>query len=268
MLQRVSLVLPLTICALLLAIIAPKPASVYAQAPPSYFPLATSTPLLITNSTTPTTVVAPWTFESTGSNCTSSNSNLLMLWQNSAAVAASLFCNGSAAFSGSLGANGQTAPTSGFACGNGSVSCSFSSGASRSASAAFTFNDSVCFGSYPIVQFTYAGSALSQINCSTGGFYTGNLNTFIYAGGSPFYPGFIQAWDGNIISTVDGSIPTLMPAGALVSEVSSTTGAMQLGGSMSSCILNYGSSAAGRMTAFCPSNPLAPSSRVTQPPQP
>ena len=65
--------------------------------PPTYFPLATSTPFLVTNSGTPSGTVAPWAFEATSTSCASTDSNILMQWENNSGAtpgAAYLLCNG------------------------------------------------------------------------------------------------------------------------------------------------------------------------------
>jgi hypothetical protein len=83
--------------------------------PPSYFPLATSTPFLVTNSGTPSGTVAPWAFQGTSSNCGSTNANLLMQWENNSGATpgvAYLLCNGSLSVNGSLVAGEATAPSS------------------------------------------------------------------------------------------------------------------------------------------------------------
>lgn len=96
--------------------------------PPSYFPLATSTPFSVTNSGTPSGTVAPWAFQATSSSCGSTDTNLLMQWENNSIVptpgVAYLLCNGSlriaastygptgATVNGSLVAGEATAPSS------------------------------------------------------------------------------------------------------------------------------------------------------------
>ena len=127
--KRIGLLFAAIVAPILIVVFAPKGSGVSAQGMPSYFPLSTSTPLVITDSATPTTVIALWTFEATSSSCNTSASNLLTLWENDSSAAASLFCNGSFVLSGGLGADGQSAPSSGCACGTGSLACSFSSGA-------------------------------------------------------------------------------------------------------------------------------------------
>jgi hypothetical protein len=80
--------------------------------PPSYFPLATSTPFLVTNSGTPSGTGAPWAFEATSSSCGSSDSNLLMKWANNTFSpttpgTAYLSCNGNLNITGAYTGSGS-----------------------------------------------------------------------------------------------------------------------------------------------------------------
>lgn len=80
--------------------------------PPTFFPLATSTPFLVTNSGTPSGTVAPWAFQATSSSCGPSNTNLIMQWENNTvspgtAGAAYLSCNGNFTIVGAYSGTGS-----------------------------------------------------------------------------------------------------------------------------------------------------------------
>ena len=163
----------------------PPPRATLVESPAdlsSYFPLATSTPFLVTNSGTPSVTVAPWVFQATSSSCGSTSANLLMQWENNSGAtsgAASLLCNGSlqiggstygptgASVNGSLVAGEATAPSS--ASGSLVSSLSNSEGELILGGASST-----CLLDYGV---TTAGSLTTKCNLSVNGMTLGAITT-------------------------------------------------------------------------------------------
>jgi hypothetical protein len=181
---------------------------------PSYFPLATSTPFLVTNSGTPSDTVAPWGFQATSSSCGSTNTNVLMQWENNSGAtpgAAYLLCNGSLALAGSLALDGGTPPPDGMAGGAGSQPFDFNSNATSSASTAFAFNNPVCsVSNTDVMQFLNNGSLRAYVGCD--GSYSVQVSgtLALQIGG----PDGIVNFNGPIIATSDGNgVPSTQTAG-------------------------------------------------------
>ena len=137
--------------------------------PPTYFPLATSTPFLVTNSGTPSGTVAPWAFQATSSSC-GSNTNLLMQWENNSGTtpgAAYLTCIGGFSVSDGLGVDSGTPPPYGLAGGTGAQPFNFNSNSGSTATTGFAFNNPECeVGSNgDVMLFLKNGTVASWIGC-------------------------------------------------------------------------------------------------------
>lgn len=188
--------------------------------PPTYFPLATSTPFLVTNSGTPSGTVAPWAFQATSSSC-GSNTNLLMQWENNSGAtpgAAYLTCIGGFSVSDGLGVDGGTPPPYGLAGGTGAQPFNFNSNSGSTATTGFAFNNPECeVGSNAdVMLFLKNGTVASWIGCD--GSYNSGTG-FAGAGpGETIGGSFGVAVNGSsIVASASSALPSTPITGALYS---------------------------------------------------
>jgi hypothetical protein len=151
----------------------------------------------------------------------------------------------SPSLSGSLGVDGNAAPSSGFAAGASTTPATFTFGGTSSAANSFNFVAPTSHCGTNLASFTVGATAETQIGCNG----TVQVGSSTFGATATSVNGQISAH--NAIVAGSNTAPSSPTGGDLVGSRSTTSGAVELGGSSQACTVDYNVTTSGWLTAGC-----------------